>query len=117
MHYLFRVHKGGRRFFPSIIRKAILSRGSFHDHQLRVLKSMQFAGACVTHAHPPEENFLLELTVNAAHTVRANEWIPAIARRLRDLFVECLRYARGEGQIVPVRKCRIKSAIKARMNE
>lgn len=35
---------------------------------------MQFAGACVTHAHPPEENFLFELTVNVAHTVRA-KWI------------------------------------------
>lgn len=92
-------------FLNSIIWKAILSRRSFHEYQLRVLKNMQFAGACVTHVHLPEENFLFELTVKRdAYATCTCEWFPVIAGRSRDPFVEYLRYPRGEGQIVSMRK-------------
>lgn len=80
---------------------------------------MQFAERLRNaHAHPPEENFLFEST-RKRDAYRTCERVDSrfIAGILRDLFVEYLRYARGEGQIVPVRKCRIKSAIKARTNE
>lgn len=93
----FEYRRGGERFFPKrYIWKAILSRRSFHEYQLRVLKNMHsLRAACVSHAHLPEENFLFELTVNATHTAHVRtSGFPPFAGRLRDPFVVYLRYKR-----------------------